>query len=586
MRKLFALLAALVASALLIPAATSGRQQQSTREYVVLYESGASLAAARAAVERIGGTIVKENRAVGVATVRSANDDFVSDAVAQPALFGAASNRPVGTVGPMRQKKFSEERLDAERRASMRAGAQATTAAQAQGGGEFETFAPLQWDMQMIGATKHESHDVQPGRKGVLVGIIDTGVDGSHPDIAPNFDRGLSRNFTTDIPSVVGPCEDDPSRLCEIPIDGPCEEEPDGSCSDPADVDENGHGTHVAGTVAAAANGLGVAGVAPEVTLVNVRAGQDSGYFFLQPSVDALTYAADIGVDVVNMSYYIDPWLFNCRNNPADSPTAQAEQRTIIAATQRTLRYAHRNGVTLVAAAGNGHENFDRKNEIVDETSPDFPPGTEYPRQITRGCLDLPTEGHKVISVTALGPTTIKADYSDYGRRHAAVSAPGGYFRDYLGTLRFQTPENLVLSTYPESVAREFGEIDEDGNPTTPFVLRDCEDEAEPDTCAYYTYFQGTSMASPHAAGVAALIVSEYGRRDRRKGGLTLSPNRTEQLLYRSASEHACPQPRLVSYEDVGRGPEFDAFCAGGKARNGFYGHGIVDAYAAVLRGR
>ena len=61
---------------------------------------------------------------------------------------------------------------------------------------------------------------------------------------------------------------------------------------------------------------------------MNIRAGQDSGYFFLQPSVDALTYAADIGVDVVNMSYYIDPWLYNCADNPADSPEEQLEQQT------------------------------------------------------------------------------------------------------------------------------------------------------------------------------------------------------------------------------------------------------------------
>ncbi|HYY75614.1 MAG TPA: S8 family serine peptidase [Gaiellaceae bacterium] len=585
MRKLTLLvLAALAAGALLIPAATSRTQQESTREYVVVYESEVSLATARAAVERIGGTIVKENRKVGVATVRTSNDDFVSDAVAERALFGAASNRPVGTVGPLQKKKFSEERLDNERRASMRGGAQAATATGGGGeSGEFETFAPLQWDMQMIGATKYESHDVQPGERGVRVGILDTGIDGSHPDIAPNFDGALSRNFTTDIPSVEGPCEEDPSETCEIPIDGPCADEPDGSCSDPADVDENGHGTHVAGTVGAAVNGLGIAGVAPEVTLINIRAGQDSGYFFLQPSVDALTYAADIGVDVVNMSYYIDPWLFNCRNNPADSPEAQAEQRTIIAATQRALTYAHRHGVTLIAAAGNGHQNFDRKNEIVDETSPDFPPGVAYPREITRDCLDLPTEGRNVISVTAVGPSTRKAYYSDYGRNHAAVSAPGGDFFDYPGTPRFETPENLILSAYPENVAREFGEIDENGDPTTPFVLKDCEDETNPDTCAYWTYFQGTSMASPHAVGVAALIVSEHGRRDGKEGGLRLSPKRTERHLYRSASDHACPQPRLFSYEDSGIPPEFDAFCAGGKERNGFYGHGIVDAYAAVL---
>ena len=71
---------------------------------------------------------------------------------------------------------------------------------------------------------------------------------------------------------------------------------------------------------ARAINGLGIAGVAPSVDIVNLRAGQDSGYFFLQPTVDALTYAGDHGIDVVNMSFYIDPWLYNCAANPADSP--------------------------------------------------------------------------------------------------------------------------------------------------------------------------------------------------------------------------------------------------------------------------
>jgi subtilisin family serine protease len=147
--------------------------------------------------------------------------------------------------------------------------------------------------MKMIGATPGGSYATERGKRAVRVGVIDTGIDASHPDIAPNFDRGLSRNFTTDDPVV----------------DDPCAEDPDGSCEDPADVDEGGHGTHVAGTIGAALNGLGIAGVAPNVKLVNLRAGQDSGYFFLQPSVDALTYAGDHGIDVVNMSYYIDPWL-------------------------------------------------------------------------------------------------------------------------------------------------------------------------------------------------------------------------------------------------------------------------------------
>ncbi len=179
-------------------------------------------------------------------------------------------------------------------------------------------------------------------------------------------------------------------------IDGPCADEPDGSCSDPADVDEDGHGTHVAGTVAAAANGIGVTGVAPNVSLVNLRAGQDSGFFFLQPSVDALTYAGDHGIDVVNMSYFIDPWLFNCKNHPADSPAEQLEQQTIIKATERALGYAHRHGVTLVAAAGN--EAIDYSKTVTDTTSPDFPLGTEKEREVPPSCLDLPTEGRNVLS--------------------------------------------------------------------------------------------------------------------------------------------------------------------------------------------
>ena len=57
----------------------------------------------------------------------------------------------------------------------------------------------------------------------------------------------------------------------------------------------------MASTIASPINGLGIAGVAPEATIVNLRAGQDSGFFFLQPSIDALTFAGNHGIDVVNM---------------------------------------------------------------------------------------------------------------------------------------------------------------------------------------------------------------------------------------------------------------------------------------------
>ncbi len=72
-------------------------------------------------------------------------------------------------------------------------------------------------------------------------------------------------------------------------------------CDDPADVDENGHGTYVAGTIGAALNGLGIAGIAPNVTLVNLRAGQDFGYFFLQSTVDARERMPAISVSMLSI---------------------------------------------------------------------------------------------------------------------------------------------------------------------------------------------------------------------------------------------------------------------------------------------
>ena len=71
-------------------------------------------------------------------------------------------------------------------------------------------------------------------------------------------------------------------------------------------------------------NGLGVSGVAPDVTLVNLRAGQDSGFFFLFETLQAYIYAGNNGIDVVNMSFFTDPWQFNCRDYPDDSPEEQA----------------------------------------------------------------------------------------------------------------------------------------------------------------------------------------------------------------------------------------------------------------------
>lgn len=281
---------------------------------------------------------------------------------------------------------------------------------------------------------------------------------------------------------------------------------------------------------------------------------------------------------MVNISYFLDPWLYNCPDNAADSPIEHMEQRTILAATQRALVYAHACGVTKVASLGNQHTDLGKPT--VDEISPNLPPGSEKTRAVDNSCLVLPGEGRNVIGVTSLGPSTAKTDRSNCGIEQADVSAPDGYLRDLAGTPQFRSPGNLILSAYPRSVALANGDTDANGLPTNDFVIRDC----KAGVCAYYQYIEGTSVAAPHAAGVAALIVSQFGHRDVRRGdgGITSSPGHTQSILGRTATDRACPEPRLVSYEDVGRPPSYDALCEGGPSFNGFYGHGIVDALSAV----
>lgn len=183
-------------------------QQSGTRTVLVLGQAGASDAAIRTAITRAGGTVTQTNKDVGMYTVQTSSASFTAAARSSGSVAGVATDRVIGRAPKDNAKRADVEKLLAERSAS-RAKATANPAV----GAGTEPLAPLQWDMDMIHAP--EAHATSTG-KGVRVGIIDTGVDGTHPDIAPHFNAALSRNFTVDDPTIDGPCADEPDGSCTI----------------------------------------------------------------------------------------------------------------------------------------------------------------------------------------------------------------------------------------------------------------------------------------------------------------------------------------------------------------------------------
>ncbi|MFE2582184.1 S8 family serine peptidase [Streptomyces sp. NPDC059378] len=448
-----------------------------------------TVASVEKAVVAAGGTVVVTYDKIGVIVAHSSNPGFAAQ---------IRKVRGVQSAGATRTSPVTAEGTTDEGAVQYLSKAEAAKVAASSTAAGQEPLEADQWDLRAIGADKAAT--INPGSRKVTVAVIDTGVDDTHPDIAPNFSASQSANCVSGKP--------DTTYGAWRPVDA-----------------DHYHGTHVAGEIAAARNGIGVAGVAPGVKVASITVAQPdaNSLFFPESVVCAFVFAADHGVEITNNSYYIDPWLYNCTDDP--------DQKAIVDAVNRAQLYARSKGTLSVASAGNSNDDLD-SNALVDDSSPDD--STAVTRTVDpHKCFDIPTQLPGVVTVSATGVKGAKSYYSSYGDGVVDVAGPGGD--------KFQIPDTpsangRILSTLPNN---------------------------------QYGFLQGTSMASPHVAAVAALLKSAHPN---------ATPAMLQALLKAQADNPGCPP---APYDGDGDGV-VDATCVGGKRVNGFYGFGIVNALRAV----
>jgi lantibiotic leader peptide-processing serine protease len=474
------------------------------QNYIVLYKANSVPSTAATSIQKAGGTLVYGYSKIGVAVASSTSPSFRANMLKNTAVLNASGTG--GFATQLNDDSFS--------------GADASPFADLPNlpATDSDPLSGLQWDMAQIHTP--EAHAITGGSPSVLVGDIDTGIDFTHPDLAPNIDVADSVNCVSGA-AVQGT--------------------PVGSAAQ----DDNGHGTHTAGTIAAASNGIGIVGVAPNVHIAAIKAGDAAGFFFPEAVVCAFMWAGTHHVDVTNNSYFADPWLFNCKNDPT--------QRAIWTAERRAIQFAEGQGVTVVSADGNQFE--DIAHPTQDLTSPDNT--TPQQRTVHNDCAIVPVDVPGVIGVSADGNASqdpsgfLKSFYSSFGVGVTNVVAPGG---DSIFGRTAAAVNGRVLSTWPASLPCLRKVIDPSG--------------------AVYCYLQGTSMAAPHVTGVAALIVSEYGR---------MAPSRVTAILDSTADSQPCPSSLPTGYDAfLGVDDLKVQVCEGTPDANSWYGHGQVNALRAV----
>ncbi|WP_371479324.1 S8 family serine peptidase [Kitasatospora sp. NBC_00315] len=408
------LLTALVLAGAVPYVAGPGRSYLS---YLVLADhpdaTGAALAhdEARAA----GADVVQDYPQIG-AVLAYASTGFAEKVRARPGIAAVGATRTAPVPSPPRPLGGAG---DFRAGAALAAGADAVEPDSPGGSGESgdDTTATVpdpgeqdSWNIAMVGAGAHPGTDTSsallrtpaadPGvpspdslRK-VMVAVLDSGVDDTHPDLRAAVDPKSSASCADGRPDArSGAWRPDPG------------------------VTESGHGTHVAGIVGAARDGHGVMGVAPGVRIGAVRLLGPLGQYYPENIVCGMLWAADHGAKAINNSYFADPWKYNCPEEP--------DQAAVVTAVARAVDYARGKGAVVVASAGNDGQ--DLGGARTDERSPnDRVSGPALSRNLGVECVRLPGELPGVVTVTAVNRDGRPSAYTNYGRGRVSLAAPGG----------------------------------------------------------------------------------------------------------------------------------------------------------------
>jgi subtilisin family serine protease len=437
------LISAAVCAALMTTAVSA-----SAASYIVL-GNGSNL---DAAVSAAGGKITNRLPAVNAVVAESSSKAFASK-VGKAA--GVQSVMPNLTIDWYGGTKRADETVTAD-------------FANPPNSGDDDTRFNLQWGHDAVNAV--EAWNAGYRGAGARVAVLDGGFNPSHPDIAPNFDASCSADFTGE-GLEYGPNSDDPTGIFS-------------------------HGMHVAGTIAAADNALGTIGVAPEASLCLVKVLFNYGSGSFEDVVEGIVWAADQGVDVINMS--LGGALYKAGVPGEYTAREAAELKNFVG---RAVTYAHQRGVLVIASAGNDAIDGDKDGALI----------------------HLPSDAPHAVSISATAPIgwgkdpTVTLDnpasYTNYGRSVIGLAAPGGDFQ-----YAFVDPSAACTVGGLTRVCYVFDYVFSTGGVVGSTI--------------YYYWSVGTSMAAPHASGVAALAVSRYGK---------LKPAQLRTILERGADDLGQP---------------------------------------------